>query len=77
MNSSKRYPKPCKPADRLPLVSGRLPDQVREHIRYKRYSIRSEASYVQWIRRSIHCNDLRHPRDMGAAEVAAFLSCLA
>jgi integron integrase len=70
MNSSKRYPKHCKPADRPPLVSSRLLDQVRERLRYKHYSIRTETSYVQWIRRFIHFNGLRHPRDMGAPEVA-------
>lgn len=77
MNSSKHYPKPCKPADRPPLVSSRLLDRVRERIRYKHYSIRTESSYVQWILRFIHFNGLRHPRDLGAPEVTAFLSWLA
>ena len=77
MNSTKKLPKPCKPADRPPLTSNRLLDQVRERIRYKHYSIRTESSYVQWIRRFIRFNAMRHPRDMGAPEVTAFLSWLA
>lgn len=55
----------------------RLLDQVRERIRYKHYSIRTEQAYVMWIRRFIRFHDLRHPRDMGALDVEAFLSHLA
>ena len=33
---------------------GRLLEQVREHLRVKHYSIRTEASYIEWIRRFIH-----------------------
>lgn len=45
------YPvKPCKPADRSPLKSVRLLDQVRERIRYKHFSIRTEEAYVYWMR---------------------------
>jgi hypothetical protein len=46
MYSTKKLPKPCKPADRPSLASSRLLDQVRERIRYKHYSIRTESSYV-------------------------------
>ena len=55
----------------------RLLDQVREVIRMRHYSIRTEQAYVQWIRRFIlfHCK--RHPREMGAQELTAFLSHLA
>ena len=55
----------------------RLLDQVRERIRYKHYSIRTEQAYVMWIRRFIRFHRLRHPREMGATEVEAFLSHLA
>jgi hypothetical protein len=55
----------------------RLLDQVREIIRIKHYSIRTEQAYVQWIRRYILHHGKRHPRDMGAMEVSAFLSSLA
>lgn len=75
---STKYPvKPCKPADRPPLKSVRLLYQVRERIRYKHFSIRTEESYVYWIRGFIKFHQLEHPKDMGSAEVTAFLSWLA
>jgi hypothetical protein len=43
----------------------RLLDQVREVIRMKRYSIRTEEAYVQWIKRFILFHDKRHPRAWG------------
>ena len=55
----------------------RLLDQVREVIRMRHYSIRTEQAYVQWIRRFILFHGKRHPREMGAPEVTAFLSDLA
>lgn len=55
----------------------RLLDQVREVIRLRHYSIRTEQAYVQWITRFILFHRKRHPGDMGAAEVTAFLSDLA
>ena len=55
----------------------RLLDQVRARIRVKHYSIRTEMQYLQWIKRYIFFHGKRHPRDMGAAEVEAFLSDLA
>ena len=55
----------------------KLLDQVRARIRVKHYSIRTEAQYVQWIKRFIYFHDKRHPRDMGAPEVEAFLTDLA
>lgn len=55
----------------------KLLDQVRDKIRVKHYSIRTETQYVQWIRRFIYFHGKRHPRDMGATEVEAFLSHLA
>jgi integron integrase len=55
----------------------RLLDQVREVIRMRHYSIRTEQAYVQWIRRFILFNGKRHPREMGASELTAFLSHLA
>ena len=41
--------------------SPRLPDKVRHVIRCKHYSIRTEHSYVEWIRRYIHFHDKQHP----------------
>ncbi len=55
----------------------RLLDQVREQIRLKHYSIRTERVYCEWIRRFIRFHQYRHPSEMGAAEVEAFLSDLA
>ena len=47
---------------------------MRERIRTKHYSIRTEAQYVQWVRRFILYHGKRHPRDVGAPEVEAFLA---
>ena len=55
----------------------RLLEQVRARCRLKHYSIRTERVYLYWIRRFIVENGKRHPRDMGAVEVEAFLSRLA
>jgi hypothetical protein len=55
----------------------RLLDRVREVIRRKHYSIRTEEAYVDWTRRFVRFCDLRHPRDCGAIEVQSFLSHLA
>ena len=55
----------------------RLLDQMREQIRVRHYSIRTEQAYVDWCRRFILWHDKRHPRDMGAADVEAFLTHLA
>ena len=55
----------------------RLLDQVRELIRIRHYSLRTEQAYVQWIRRFILFHGKRHPRGMGAQELTAFLSDLA
>ena len=55
----------------------KLLDKVRDRIRVKHYSIRTETQYVQWIKRFILFHDKRHPLDMGAGEVEAFLTHLA
>jgi len=55
----------------------RLLDQVRDVIRFKHYSIRTEQSYISWIKRFILFHQKRHPRDMGADEVTRFLTDLA
>ena len=57
--------------------SPKLLDVVRDRIRVKHYSIRTETQYVQWIRRFVLFNGKKHPRDMGAPEVEAFLTHLA
>lgn len=60
-----------------PARSARLLDQLRERIRYAHYSLRTEKTYVYWVRFFIRFHRLRHPKEMGAPEVQAFLSFLA
>lgn len=55
----------------------RLLEQLREKIRYKHYSIRTEHAYVDWVRRFILFHGKRHPAEMGAREVEGFLTHLA
>jgi integron integrase len=59
----------------------RLLDQVREQIRYRHYSLSTEKTYLYWVKFFIRWHgrggQMRHPRDMGAPEVQAFLSMLA
>lgn len=55
----------------------RLLDQMRAAIRVKHYSMRTEQTYLGWVRQFIRWSGMRHPADMGAAEVEAFLSMLA
>lgn len=55
----------------------RLLDRVREAIRARHYSRRTEKTYVAWIRRYILFHGKRHPAEMGAAEVTRFLTSLA
>lgn len=52
-------------------------DQLRERIRYLHYSHRTEEAYVHWVRAFIRFHGIRHPAQMGATEVEAFLSWLA
>ena len=55
----------------------RLLDQVRDTIRRKHFSLRTEQTYVHWIKRFILFHGKRHPREMGAAEATMFLNHLA
>ena len=52
-------------------------EQVRQLIRCKNYSIKTEKTYLHWIRSYIFFHNKRHPKDMGAAEVGAYLNYLA
>ena len=54
----------------------KLLDQLRDRIRLKNYSYRTEKSYVSWIRRFIFFHNKRHPREMGHLEIEAFLTHL-
>ena len=55
----------------------RLLDELRDQIRLKHYSIRTERVYCEWVKQFIRFHNYRHPEEMGAAEVEAFLSDLA
>ena len=55
----------------------RLLDRVRAAVRLRHYALRTEDTYLQWARRFILFHGKRHPRELGAPEVQAFLSHLA
>ena len=73
VNAGLPNPEATSPAASPP----RLLDRLREAIRVRHYSIRTEDTYVDWVRRFIVFHDKRHPLDLGAAEVASFLTHLA
>jgi len=52
-------------------------DQVRDRLRLKHYSIRTETAYLGWIKRFILFHGKRHPAELGKPEVEAFLTALA
>jgi site-specific recombinase XerD len=52
-------------------------DQLRDVLRLKHYSYRTEQSYVDWAYRFIVFHNKRHPKDMGASEIETFLTYLA
>lgn len=74
------YKNSVKPSTSV-LQSTRILDQLRERIRYMHYSLSTEQVYVYWVRFFIrwsgHGGAMRHPRDMGASDVEAFLTSLA
>ena len=55
----------------------KLMEQVRNKIRYKQYSLRTEQAYAGWIKRYIFFHNKRHPSEMGASEIESFLTYLA
>ena len=55
----------------------KLLEQVADALRVRHYAFRTEQTYLHWIRRFILFHDKRHPREMGAAEIEAFLTHLA
>ena len=61
----------------IPNPKLKLLDQVSEVMRFKHHSLRTEQAYRQWIKRFIFFHGKRHPREMGAAEIRAFLNDLA
>jgi hypothetical protein len=61
----------------IPPGKPKLLDQVRDVIRRKHYSFRTEQTYIGWIRRFILFHGKRHPGDMAEPEVTDFLTSLA
>src|SRR5712692_9005488 len=55
----------------------KLLDQVREAIRVRHYSLRTEEAYIHWVERFMLFHGRRHPTEMGEKEIAQFLSALA
>lgn len=55
----------------------KLLDQLRDAVRTKHYSIRTEEAYVYWVKQFIFYHNKRHPREMGKEEINKFLSYLA
>jgi len=55
----------------------KLLDQMREVLRLKHLSFRTEEAYIGWVKHFILLHEKRHPKDMGTAEIRAFLSYLA
>lgn len=70
-------PKPTLSEDSLNRSPPRLLDQVRTAIRFRHYSLRTEDTYLHWIKRFIIFHEKRHPAEMGEHEVSRFLSALA
>ena len=66
---------------KVPSESGRRPkrllEQAREKLRAMHYSYRTEQTYLDWMKRHILFHGKRHPREMGAGEIEAFVSHLA
>jgi integron integrase len=59
------------------LAAPKLLQQVRLAIRVRHYSVRTEESYVGWIRRYVRFHGLRHPRELGAGDINRFVTGLA
>jgi site-specific recombinase XerD len=55
----------------------KLLEQMRDRLRLKHYSLRTEQAYVHWVKRYIHFHGMRHPSEMGKSEIEAFLTSLA
>jgi hypothetical protein len=55
----------------------KLLDQMKNVMRIKHYSLKTEKSYVQWVRRYIYFHNKRYPNEMGDLDVERYLSYLA
>src|SRR5215831_2509374 len=84
MEGAKVYPPKRNRLERSAAVTAPAPppkpkllDQVRQAIRMRHYSPKTEESYIHWIKRFIFFHNKRHPAEMGEKEIAQFLSSLA
>jgi len=71
---------PLRAGDQIRAAPGAKPkllDQVRDAIRARHYSYRTEEAYVGWIKRFILFHRKRHPSEMGKSEIEQFLTALA
>ena len=59
------------------MAEKKLLDQVRDVLRAKHYSLKTEKAYLHWITRFIIYHNKQHPRDMGGSEISQFLTHLA
>ena len=66
-----------KPKKLLDQTCTELVERVRDAIRLKNYSYRTEQSYVDWVERFVRFHNLRHPAEMNTPEIEAFLTWLA
>ncbi len=60
-----------------PETKPKLLDQMRYVLRKKHYKLRTEYSYISWVKRFLFFHNMRHPSDMGAPEIETFLTHLA
>lgn len=56
------------------LLQPNLIPRLLEALRFRRYSLKTEKNYIHWVVGYIHFHAKRHPKDLGAAEVTAFLN---
>jgi hypothetical protein len=59
------------------LAEVKLLDKVRTELRTRYYSSKTEKAYLSWIKRFILFHNKRHPKDMGAEEIKAYINNLA
>jgi hypothetical protein len=70
-------PEEVPATDAKPQAAPKLLDQMRHVLRVRHYARRTEDSYVDWVKRYIFFNNVRHPAALGAPEVSRFLTHLA
>lgn len=75
--AAKTVPSPDTPESVDSGTAPKLLDQLRDRLRLKHYSIRTEQAYLHWVKRFILFHGKRHPAEMGKDEVEAFLTALA